>query len=348
MGLRMRKSINLGGGFKINLSKSGVGYSWGVPGYRITKTAKGTTRRTYSIPGTGISYVDETGKNKNRPTTPTPPWNNPQPSLQPRNVAPQEITRNIESADMASFKAAEIGNITVAIERTIMLNKISTFLIICGVLAFGYPLLLVLPLLGIILKIVAHKSGSVHLEYTLDNEKTDEYERRIGAWQILAEGDKEWQIVQESAVINRKANAGAGRNVNRVVCRIEKKTPFYIKANIDTIQIKLQKEVLVFLPDKVFIIRKGKVGLVNYEDVTIRTSQTNFIEHEAVPKDAVVVGSTWQYVNKNGTPDRRYKNNRQLPICQYGVVYLTSASGLNVEMQVSNVNKSRDFGELIQ
>lgn len=63
MGFRYRKSINLGGGFRINLSKSGIGYSWGVKGYRVTKTARGTTRRTASIPGTGISYVHETGKN---------------------------------------------------------------------------------------------------------------------------------------------------------------------------------------------------------------------------------------------------------------------------------------------
>jgi len=35
MGFRVRKSINLGGGFQVDLSKSGVGYSWGVPGYRI-------------------------------------------------------------------------------------------------------------------------------------------------------------------------------------------------------------------------------------------------------------------------------------------------------------------------
>ena len=65
MGLRYRKSINLGGGFRVNLSKSGVGYSFGGKGYRVTKTAKGTTRRTASIPGTGISYVSETGKKKN-------------------------------------------------------------------------------------------------------------------------------------------------------------------------------------------------------------------------------------------------------------------------------------------
>ena len=65
MGFRYRKSINLGGGFRINLSKSGVGYSWGTKGYRITKTASGKTRRTYSIPGTGLSYVSETGPNRN-------------------------------------------------------------------------------------------------------------------------------------------------------------------------------------------------------------------------------------------------------------------------------------------
>ena len=59
MGLRYRKSINLGGGLRINFSKSGIGYSWGTKGYRVTKTAKGTTRTTVSVPGTGISYVHE-------------------------------------------------------------------------------------------------------------------------------------------------------------------------------------------------------------------------------------------------------------------------------------------------
>lgn len=39
MGFRFRKSINLGGGFRINLSKSGIGYSFGVPGLRYTKSA---------------------------------------------------------------------------------------------------------------------------------------------------------------------------------------------------------------------------------------------------------------------------------------------------------------------
>ena len=66
MGFRFRKSINLGKGFKINLSKSGIGFSFGVKGARVTKTASGSTRATVSLPGTGISYSKELGKKKSR------------------------------------------------------------------------------------------------------------------------------------------------------------------------------------------------------------------------------------------------------------------------------------------
>ena len=59
MGFRFRKSISLGKHFKINLSKSGVGFSAGVKGFRVTRTANGKIRKTVTVPGTGISYVDE-------------------------------------------------------------------------------------------------------------------------------------------------------------------------------------------------------------------------------------------------------------------------------------------------
>lgn len=65
MGLRYRKSINLGGGARINISKSGIGYSWGGKGFRFTKTANGRNRATVRLPGTGLFYVTESsGKKK--------------------------------------------------------------------------------------------------------------------------------------------------------------------------------------------------------------------------------------------------------------------------------------------
>lgn len=65
MGMRFRKSINLGG-VRINLSKSGLGFSAGTKGFRVTKMANDRTRTTASIPGTGVSYVKETSFAKNK------------------------------------------------------------------------------------------------------------------------------------------------------------------------------------------------------------------------------------------------------------------------------------------
>ena len=349
MGFRYRKSINLGGGFRINLSKSGVGYSWGTKGYRITKTASGKTRRTYSIPGTGLSYVSETGQNRNsqrnrsqnnapgyRPTTTEPAYQQP------------FGEQRTESAEIKNFQSAEFGNITSAIERTLKMNKWGTILLWCVLLVAGNPAFILLPIIGGVLKVMARSKGAVNLEYDFDAEKEEEHDRRVGAWIILAEGAKEWQVLTETYNSNTKVHAGAGRSLNRVPCTIKKTSPYYLKTNVDLIQIKLKKETLLILPDKVFIIRGTKVGAVNYDDLQIQVSSINFVESDSVPKDAQVIGQTWQYVNKNGTPDKRYKNNRQLPICLYGVVRLRSTSGINVEMHISNIQKSRDFDMLIR
>nr|DAL70037.1 MAG TPA: Protein of unknown function (DUF4236) [Caudoviricetes sp.] len=65
MGMRFRKSIKLIGGTKLNLSKSGIGISTGVKGFRISKNTSGRSRVTASLPGTGLSYTKEYGSSGN-------------------------------------------------------------------------------------------------------------------------------------------------------------------------------------------------------------------------------------------------------------------------------------------
>lgn len=64
MGTRFRKSINFGP-LRVNISKSGVGYSVGNKHARITHTADGKKRTTLNMPGTGLSYVDESREHGN-------------------------------------------------------------------------------------------------------------------------------------------------------------------------------------------------------------------------------------------------------------------------------------------
>lgn len=59
MGFRFRKSFSLGKLVRINVSKSGIGASIGVKGFRIGVGPTGRVRQTVSLPGTGLSWVKE-------------------------------------------------------------------------------------------------------------------------------------------------------------------------------------------------------------------------------------------------------------------------------------------------
>ncbi|MEV4170671.1 MULTISPECIES: DUF4236 domain-containing protein [unclassified Nonomuraea] len=50
MGLSYRKSIKLGP-FRLNLSRGGVGHSWGNRLFRVTRTADGRRTLSVNLPG---------------------------------------------------------------------------------------------------------------------------------------------------------------------------------------------------------------------------------------------------------------------------------------------------------
>ena len=62
--MRFRKSFGFGP-FRATISKSGISFSAGVKGARITKKANGKVASTVGIPGTGLYHYEEYG---NQPT----------------------------------------------------------------------------------------------------------------------------------------------------------------------------------------------------------------------------------------------------------------------------------------
>ena len=56
MGFRFHKSVGLGKGLRLNLSKTGIGGSAGVPGLRYSVHSSGRSTRTAGLPGTGLYY----------------------------------------------------------------------------------------------------------------------------------------------------------------------------------------------------------------------------------------------------------------------------------------------------
>jgi hypothetical protein len=56
MAIKFHKSINLGGGVKLNVNKGSIGVSVGGKHGRVSMNTKGQVTQSASLPGTGLSY----------------------------------------------------------------------------------------------------------------------------------------------------------------------------------------------------------------------------------------------------------------------------------------------------
>lgn len=105
-----------------------------------------------------------------------------------------------------------------------------------------------------------------------------------------------------------------------------------VVANVDVPVIKTGRTTLAFYPDRILAFQGSSVGGIAYDSLVAVEEHVRYVEHESVPSDAQVVDHTWQYVNRNGGPDRRFKNNRQLPICAYSQLILSTRSGMDIRL----------------
>jgi hypothetical protein len=194
---------------------------------------------------------------------------------------------------------------------------------------------------------VAHKKNTAkrmsRLFYELDETQQQKFSTVQQALTHLSRSERIWRIDADTATPDWKRNAGASSLVRRTSTTVGNACPPRVETNVPVPCVNTGVIRLFFLPDLILLLQDGRFGAVPYDDFRVQQSSTNFIESGGVAGDATVVGRTWRYVNKNGGPDRRFNNNVQLPILQYGVLVLASSKGLNIHLQTSSLQQSIAF-----
>lgn len=84
-------------------------------------------------------------------------------------------------------------------------------------------------------------------------------------------------------------------------------------------------------------------SVIEYHDLSIVVVLQAFHEEDGVPSDSAVIGKTWAKSNKDGTRDKRFVDNYEIPITQYGRVIFKSQTGLWEEFHVSNPKRLENF-----
>jgi hypothetical protein len=147
-----------------------------------------------------------------------------------------------------------------------------------------------------------------------------------------------WHIQSRGNVVTThdwKMNAGASAIVKRKTISPQVGSPSYFRSNISIPVLPAGRRKLYFLPDRILVWDTNGVGAVGFEQVNVTLGERRFIEDGAVPSDSRVVDKTWRYVNKKGGPDRRFNNNREIPIVIYEEISVTSKSGVRELFQAS-------------
>jgi hypothetical protein len=190
----------------------------------------------------------------------------------------------------------------------------------------------------------------IELYYQLDDRQKAVYQKFSEYFAEFSASAKIWQYTNANNRVDFKRNAGAGKLVKRIAVPsiTGHRTPLrFFKTNVQIPNIRLKNTDLYFLPERLLIKRNNQFAAVFYQNLHIGIQTARFIENEGVPRDANVVDYTWQYVNKNGGPDRRFNGNRQLPICAYSEYTLTSGTGIYEVLTTSKNGAFNNFARLI-
>lgn len=342
MGFYLRKALRVGP-FRFNLSKSGIGISSGIKGLRLGTGPHGN----YVHMGRSGLYYRKTFPAGMQHKSPLHPIKSDSPAeIHPNNLI-HESMKEIESEDIrkmfdsSSTELVEEMNTKRKKFRLWPIMAIAT-LIVAIILGNATNISWIVPFIAVLGAIATlgiyyydQLRKTTVLFYELEPDTEQLYESLHDAYNKLAACASKWHVEAEGAVKDIKRTAGANTVVKRSSIVLRAAMPPYVKTNIAVPSIPVGKQIIYFFPDKILVFEKNGVGAVSYPELQIDSEPTRFIEDGKVPRDSKIVGKTWRYVNKKGGPDKRFKDNKELPIALYEDIHLSSSTGLNERIQVS-------------
>jgi hypothetical protein len=187
------------------------------------------------------------------------------------------------------------------------------------------------------------KRKTAYLVYDIVPSKEQIIQNFYDACLKLNKSEKLWNITGTDRHGDTKRNAGATATLSREIIEIYNEPIKRIKTNILIPSISIKNQAFCFFPDYILSVNSGKIHLVSYNDLEIIMSISQFREMESIPSDSEKIGSTWENVNKDGSPDRRFNDNRIIPILKYGNIKITNNVGFDLEILVSNATGGKSF-----
>jgi hypothetical protein len=341
-----RRSFSIGG-MRLYASKSGLSASVGVKGLRLNVGPRGA----FISAGAGGFYY-RTRLGGKRPVVYRSPLRSDQ-SFEARREAANLIQIDADEAFQSQTTSGTmlLNTLNVLSTPRPMFWIALTMAIgamVSAVILISEPALILLSLLLITLAFAFaayhdHRSRRFVLAYDLDVAASKRYDVLVDAYRQLQQAGSVRGIDEEHRHGDWKRNAGATSSVShyRVSCN-GRGMPRVI-TNLEHVSVGAKSRTLFFLPDQLLIRRGVRYSAIPYAELAVEMSSGQFVWEDRMPGDAEVVSHTWRFVRRDGGPDRRFNNNRQIPVVRVYYLHFASPSGLRMRVQTTSRTAAEAF-----
>ncbi len=381
MGWRFRRSFKVIPGVRLNLSKSGLSCSIGGAPLTLNVGPRGVYG-TASLPGSGISFRRHFGNtleqsHQDSNVIPLPP------SVTPSLVAPHDGHPAPHDATFSAARIEEIQSASTELMTSASLKELKQLIhaayeehedISAQLNASQYEKGIASQRYlswanGFLLRRVFKKTFgqrrtaldtaeakvaelqeqlkqttiATHIEINREQAEPyfkmrDEFIRLLGCAAI-------WDVKSQMATDKFRERTTADSRLDRQkvtfsisssdLIQWEQKVPYMQNAN--------GGEIFFYPGFILYRAAKTAFSVIDFHDLNGSVILVKFFEEQGVPPDSQVIGQTWAKCNKDGSRDKRFVNNYQIPIALYGSWTLKSDTGLWEQFQFSNPERLQRF-----
>lgn len=371
MGFRFRRSVRLFPGVRLNFSGGGISTTLGVRGASINVGPRGTYANL-GLPGTGLSYrahLSSPQPHELPSTPPTLPVSSPPLPLAPPVAASQPGA--IASAPIEFLTSRGLGELKrlineAAVKRITLghalAGKEASLAAAGRRLAFARAFLIRI----VLQRTVPARARAVFdaesardeaaeelaacvidVDFDFDTATLDKFAALLRTYEVLSAAQKIWDIT---------ASVATNRVVERTTAaqRVSRSQVVFDFARSDIVESKYQAlrlgnangyDILIYPGFVMMRSRGADFAIVDFNEFTVGFTPSLFIEEDAVPSDAEIVGKDWKKANKDGSRDRRFRDNYQIPVVRYGRLDFASPTGVREVYQISDYGKTQSFAE---
>ncbi len=381
MGLRFRRSVRLFPGVRLNFSRSGLSTSIGVRGATMTLGPRGAYANV-GVPGSGLSYrtrLDTPAHTRQPVPEPVSPWTSPPQSALRSPIRAPGVSSipgtevEVKSADVGVLTSPGLGELKQLINdatirhselRSQLAQRKKTLDRAAGRLRLAQSLVIRVFTEKSIPSLVdaANKADDevdetraylegcfLEVDFAFDDATRDSFAALVRAFEALRTAQRIWDVTSTAAVDRVTQRTTAYSALTRVPLAFDFTSSEIIRSQYRAMRLgSVAGRDLQIFPGFVMMREASRdFALIEFPQFECELANSNFIEEGTVPSDAEQIGATWKRANKDGSRDRRFNDNYQIPVLRYAELALSSATGLAKVYQISSYAKAAAFAQAV-